>query len=904
MSAANQEGKALNMQSRNATRALAAVAAAILTLHQVKSAAEEPLILTPDNTIILNRSMYAHQQLQYYLLKAYVSDEVGEGYRAFSRQKVDRSSGPHFPVLDGRRVKDLPAGKNILAVGHTRFLSEEDRARLEETVGSVLLKRQGNVIIIAGSSHRGDGWNGTFRAANLFLDKCAGVRLYAPDDLWMSRPKEKQIVIKKLDFFQKPFFRRAGLNPMGLQRNTAWSRVSGAVSRGEQLRAGHYLIMPLLPVAKTAKEHPEVFEMRGGQRRVPAEGSRSWQPCLSAEALPELTMAYIRDRKKKNPRLTYVSLGMQDCAFDCECEPCQESVKRYGSYSNLYYTYLNKVARTCQAELPDFLITVYIYANARTAPIGMRIEPNIAVTTVTKSYRWVDPAWLEYEKARVKSFSDLGAKWNLHDWFFSGVCPSEYTRTYANFLQWGAQNGLIGAVTEWSPGENWYLDGAKYWIHQRLQSNPYEDVDALWKQYCDDMYDAASEVMYRLFSHFADVYRYYPEKLGLRTCFFAVDPGMYTLEDLKYERSLLSEAASLTKGDPLVQKRLAKVMHYFRGHALFVEACSRPRRLDRQSEGRGLNRELLAYYLNERENKIGQAIQFYRKERTVPPDSNEANQRQAALSSYVGAYASGKGCIINAIKAQALADVDAGAMTEKRVAELTRRMKAVLDQNLPAKYVKERREELEKLLEKNLWLPTCETMPTIDGNLSDPIWQEAAVLDGFSERDVLFGSKHKTSGRVLRVADHLIVGLTCHQEGPIFVKTRPGVAEGSMVWRESGAEIFFGKVGDEESPYVQYIITAQGAIRACTGAKGLYEGVKHAAVLDRDRGRYTIECALPLAAEGRYDFRREKALSFNIMRNVFLADSFQAEVIIGWAPIFVSAHRYDSRGFLFMEERQ
>jgi len=83
----------------------------------------------------------------------------------------------------------------------------------------------------------------------------------------------------------------------------------------------------------------------------------------------------------------------------------------------------------------------------------MRIEPNIVVDSVIKSYNFVSPAAMDYEKRRIRAFSDLGAKWLTHDWCFSGVSPRSYMRQYASFLQWAAQNGMVGIYVEWSGGE-------------------------------------------------------------------------------------------------------------------------------------------------------------------------------------------------------------------------------------------------------------------------------------------------------------------------------------------------------------------------------------------------------------------------------------------------------------------
>src|SRR5262249_19143743 len=108
-----------------------------------------PLALTPANTVILAGSEPAGKALQYYLLNYHVGEQVAAGYTP--EAKVDRAASPGFPLLVEGTAAALPPGKNILAVGATHFLTAEERQRLEESPGAVLLRRTGNVVVIAGS---------------------------------------------------------------------------------------------------------------------------------------------------------------------------------------------------------------------------------------------------------------------------------------------------------------------------------------------------------------------------------------------------------------------------------------------------------------------------------------------------------------------------------------------------------------------------------------------------------------------------------------------------------------------------------------------------------------------------------------------------------------------------------
>lgn len=154
-----------------------------------EGSADDELVLAPDNTVILDASTYAGRSLQHYLIKFFAGAEEAAPYKL--DQKSDRSASAHFPLFKGRNAQ-LPAGKNVIAVGKTDYLLEEDRERLgAERVGGFLIKRRGNVIVVAGWPMT-NPWHSNYKAMSLFLDKVCGIRFYAPGDLWTSRPRPRR----------------------------------------------------------------------------------------------------------------------------------------------------------------------------------------------------------------------------------------------------------------------------------------------------------------------------------------------------------------------------------------------------------------------------------------------------------------------------------------------------------------------------------------------------------------------------------------------------------------------------------------------------------------------------------------------------------------------------------------
>jgi hypothetical protein len=442
-------------------------------------------------------------------------------------------------------------------------------------------------------------------------------------------------------------------------------------------------------------------------------------------------------------------------------------------------------------------------------------------------------------------------------------------------------------------------------------SDPYQDPDALWRQYCDDMYGAASESMYRFFGMFADKHLY-SDRYYVRDDLPRREMAGFTEADLALQRSRLEQAIELTRDDPLIQKRLAAVMRYFRGHELWAQAIGVPARAFHRhttlANSQDVNREALAFYVNDDGARMMEAIRYYDQERTILPDSHQTATYLGAELSYRANYSRALGTILQTIRMQAMQGIDPAQATAQTVDQITARAVEIYRGNLPAKYNPQRAAEIESLFRKTLWIPRSpagQAMPAIDGRLDDEAWKEAAPLTDFTLADLILPTRegNQTRGRIMRSGDHLVIGIACEQPGGTWASTPPDVHTGTRIWRESCCEIFVGPQPrpGEQAPYAQYIVNALGAFRGFQAARDNREGVQAAGVIAPDGRSYTVEIAIPLRVAGRYDFTGEQALSFTVMRQVYLADTFSPPERLGWHPLFLTAHNAESRGLVFLE---
>ena len=155
----------------------ALIAAAVLALAAPFALAQDepaPLTVRGDNTVILDNSVYAGTFLQHYLIKCVAKDPQAKRFRIDAKPRPDRSQAAVFPLF--RTQGQLPQGKIVLAVGYGPYLTKEDRARIAQKAGTVMVQRRGNVIIIAGSKKTGP-WGDRCPGPGPWFPLCDGLNL-------------------------------------------------------------------------------------------------------------------------------------------------------------------------------------------------------------------------------------------------------------------------------------------------------------------------------------------------------------------------------------------------------------------------------------------------------------------------------------------------------------------------------------------------------------------------------------------------------------------------------------------------------------------------------------------------------------------------------------------------------
>src|SRR4051794_6424591 len=82
--------------------------------------ADEPLHVTPQNTVLLDASGGAGAMLQYQLIRSFIDDATAQPYAQGA--KIDRAAAPGFPLILDKAGVTIPEGRNVIALGAGRYL--------------------------------------------------------------------------------------------------------------------------------------------------------------------------------------------------------------------------------------------------------------------------------------------------------------------------------------------------------------------------------------------------------------------------------------------------------------------------------------------------------------------------------------------------------------------------------------------------------------------------------------------------------------------------------------------------------------------------------------------------------------------------------------------------------------
>ncbi|MEO6908072.1 MAG: DUF4838 domain-containing protein [Abditibacteriaceae bacterium] len=456
---------------------------------------KKPLALSPESTFIAPVSVAAEGN----------TDNAATLLQKYLRQIYGVTTG--FDIVDQDKITSLE-GKSILALGDSKWADDATLAKIPQF--GYRLKRKANVIVIAGSKS-----TGTLAGVAHFLDQYCGVRFYMPGALWISVPVGKKIVLPDIDQTDKPYV--IGTDMTGVENvpgvgdwatyNQVFRKIGGSTQHN---------MFTMFPPSLYAEKYPQIYPILKGVRYIPKDGQdQGWNPDFNAPETLEAAKDSVKRYFEANPNDTYVAMGVMDSDNFDEGPATQAIIQRYQqkypdlatakvqAYSSIYWFFMNKLAAWMQINEPGKLLMGLSYSGVRGIP-DFQLKPNILVITVWGIAELESDGRLKPGKDGV---SEMGAWLKIashlgnHDWLqgYGYLMSRSYTGYYSTYFKAMKAAGVKDSFQHLEAYPNWGMDGPKYYIISRLMWDPDQDVNVLWKQFCDDMYGPASAPMQKYF---------------------------------------------------------------------------------------------------------------------------------------------------------------------------------------------------------------------------------------------------------------------------------------------------------------------------------------------------------------------------------------------------------------------
>lgn len=830
-----------------------------------------------------------------------VMTEGEERYRAY-----DVTTG------EQEMVAGAPDSVHTIHVGRTQAVEDAFGAEIAalDQDGFVIRGMGGDLVLAGPTPHA------TEFAVYAFLEDHCGARWYLPGEIGEVIPRREALRFDAIDDVQEPAFlmrkfsgtnRATGAGVSGKPISVEWENRNRLRTR----YAFHHNLWRLLDPEVYGEEHPDWFPMIDGERRPPKRNSSSgWQPCMTSEGGIAQIIENIRAQFDENPDLNSVSIAPNDGGGYCNCPDCLALSENVGdrqkeNRSRLFWQFANRIANEVAETHPDRIIGTLAYSYSKTPYDGLEVAPNIMPFYVST------PAVFRMEEEgderlrNVETWGEITRQMGVYEWYFgSGFSiPNPYASHLQRGLRHAYENGARAVYSEVYP--NWGLDGWKVWAFSKLLWDPTRDWQDLNEDFVTNFFAEAAGPMRE--------YVALCEEIG-SSAITVPDPE--TGEEQWYffrdpEQFVRWPEEQIAAGQALLDEALAA-----------CERAQTQRRVRYFADSFGVTRILAARYRAATEalphaddtTAIGEALSelaavtgpewnldLYRRWRGI--DRWQVMEANEALH---GPYTLAKSLLAGTLSEAAVGRARAAAeLTPERIEqELTAVAREALGGRELSPGEKTLLDEVSFSAGRVAMALRTDTAPTIDGDLSDDVWQSVG-----GEQVPIYGSffvlqkgtpaEYETTFRMVHDGERLYVAARCLQEKEDYYVTSSG--RDGRVWSDDSVEFLLNDPrATEDDDYFQVIVNSEADPNIFDMWQGDSEwNAEIDAAATRIPGEgYTVEFSIPLAAIG-FEAAGTRLLKMNFVRNV-VQDHRYLEVS-NWFPTFRANGDLESRGWLILQ---
>ena len=360
---------------------------------------------------------------------------------------------------------------------------------------------------------------GTYFAGCEFLESVLGIRWYWPGKYGTHIPRTKNVTVGKLYRTAQPKYDTRNFFYSRIKNDPDVTNADGAVWF-RRLRFGGSKGSPIANhsfnswVKRFAKSHPEYLALQADGTRKTSEKPGGGHVCLSNPDVFKQTVADKLETFAKNPNNNFSAVMPGDSLglFHCRCEKCMSQVNtkatERGTFSNLVWGYVNRVAAEVAKKAPGKFITCCAYGSYHKRP-DFPLMPNVAVTLC---FGPVPRGSLSYKKAWKKMLDEwrpTGA--NLYVWEYwnnsrykrgvygaPAVYPRQLKEIYAmdmglvkgRVIELANIDGSGQSLSEWT---DWLYDVQNVYMAGKLMWDPNADVNRILDEYYRDFFGPAEK---------------------------------------------------------------------------------------------------------------------------------------------------------------------------------------------------------------------------------------------------------------------------------------------------------------------------------------------------------------------------------------------------------------------------
>lgn len=434
---------------------------------------------------------------------------------------IERMTGAKLPIAQGsgqvpeplRGGPRLLVGRSPELASHKLTIPSGDNA--DRSGEGFVLKTVGKDIVIAGNET--PPYQGTLYAAYELLEQL-GCRWYFPGAFGEVVPTSSTLEVPALDLRQTPSFIIRNIWMSGWADRTGdhdpWLVRNKGSGRALFAFPGDGSIHRLVPPAKYAESHPEIYAMGRDGKRQPFGPNNNLEQCMIDVAEPkalEIAAEEVKAYFRAHPNERSFAFAAPDGnpqSFSPAAIAANHDFKtdsgQFDSISDSYFNFVNNLAHEVAKEFPDRHIVTLAYANRVTPPEGLDRpwNPNtliyLARLRIDTTKPIGDPT--HYMSMRHKRTLDAwnrtGSKLVIYDYdphADLSRMPFWLSGTIQSNMRLYHRSNVIGFTTE---GHNTFLrTGLNYYLRAKLMWDVNADVAALKADFYTKFFGPASQPM-------------------------------------------------------------------------------------------------------------------------------------------------------------------------------------------------------------------------------------------------------------------------------------------------------------------------------------------------------------------------------------------------------------------------